>query len=432
MNIILIIIYYFFNLKLIIRDRIYLIPFIFSFYTNVFGLLDPEIIQLPVGLDFRDIGLILTLLLIIKYRRKISIYKNKAPFIITIVYLIYLTFLFFYSYVIDESNFIESIKIGRTWMYGFFIVLVFQLISWKNPFENYKKLINFLYPLTITLTVLYIIQNQFNIDIFGAKDYEVISLNGIEARRNFYAYPFFSAFCIIYSLNSFLESKEKRQKVIHLSAYLILMLGTIYVLTRGLVIISISVSFLLLFYRRFDFKKTITLFVIIIVGYFIFDSGVLERINSFNVLLERMKEISDSGIRNTNNFQVRNIHFLNSVKNVLDFNPIFGFGYTLPAKLGYNFMLFHAGNPDNAFANIIGIQGFFGLFLFVLMVSTWLIINIKLQRQFSDPFTKIHFFVFLWLLMTAFNGNSFSYINNFALFFAYDIVSYYTRIRLNK
>lgn len=429
MNIALVIIYYFINILLIRRDRIYLIPFIFSFSTNVFGLLDSETISLPFGLDYRDIGLISILVLIVIYRRALARYKRTVPYIIAVFYLVYLAFLFAYSYYIDDVNFIESIKIGRQWLYGLLFILALQLISRKNCFENYRILINFLYTLTVLLTILYIIQNQFNIDIFGAQDYEVILHKGTEARRNFYAYPFFSAFCTIYSLNSLIEATSHSKRFVHFMAYLILMLGTIYVLTRGLIITSITLSTLLILYRRFNINNTLIVFLILFSAIIFFNSGFLARIHSYEVLLDRMTEVTNSGISETDNFKVRSYHFFNAVNNVVTFNPLFGFGYTLPAEFGYSFMLYHAGNPDNAFANIIGVQGFFGLLLFLLLLMSWLFVNIKLQIRFSDPFTKIHFFVFLWLIMTAFNSNTISFLDNFCLFFAYDLIIYSMRVR---
>ena len=141
--------------------------------------------------------------------------------------------------------------------------------------------------------------------------------------------------------------------------------------------------------------------------------------------MERMSEITNSGISNTSNFEVRNYHLLESINNVINFNPYFGFGFSKPALLGYTFQGFHAGNPDNAFTNIIGMQGFVGLLLFLFLIVSWLFVNIKFRKTHKSKYSKIHFILILWFIMSAFNGSTFSYLYTFGLYFAYDVIIYY-------
>jgi hypothetical protein len=83
-----------------------------------------------------------------------------------------------------------------------------------------------------------------------------------------------------------------------------------------------------------------------------------------------------------------------------------------------------AGSPDNGFTNLLGISGFIGLAIFLIIIMKWGLINIKLQRLKIDNYSKAHFLFIISIFLSFMNSSSNSYLQSFGLFLIYDLLIY--------
>lgn len=413
------------------KDLLYCIPFLILLITNLNALLPVE--YLGIGsINFADYFFVVFSVLYVsyytKYRGK-EYYKSNFVYRFLIIYIIYYLFLVIYSTIISNFDLITVIKISRYYFYGLITILVLKIMQDK-PLIRFNVLFKFINIMTLMFSVLFILDSAFNLPVFVLPEgYILFTETGEEVKRNFYAFPFFTIYCILYNLNLLIVSKNKRERLFHFICLIIFYGSIIVIMTRGLLVASLICSSIMLLYGRLNAKRLVIAILVILSSLLIVESKVLNSVTTFRVLNERMNEVKEEGVKGTANFHIRMYWFNKAIDNVLSYNPLFGFGFTIPSKLGYDFMGLQAGNPDNAFANIIGVQGFFGLILFILLVLSWIILNLKLQRLKRENLSKVNFVFILWSFIGTLNSNTFSFIQSFGIFLAYDILvySYFTR-----
>ena len=416
------------------RNIVYILPFLALIITNLNALLNNDSFGLG-SLNFSDYIFPITFFVFILYKvnnYSFKYFKDSITYKFFLIYIYYQVFLIFYSLSINKEDVIWIFKIGRYQFYGLFVMLTFIFIE-KNPVLIFEKMIGFTNKVIIFFTVLFLIDSLAGISIFVLADYhKMISDNGIEMKRNFYAYPIFSGYFYIYNMQKLIDSKSKKHALINLGNVIIILLAIIAIMTRGFVIGVFVCTLALLFLNRLDFKKRLLLILFVSLFVVIGVYGVLNYIPEYTELIERLFEIKNKGLSGTANFQVREQWLKKAIENVNSFNIFFGFGYTRPDPNIFKFMSFSAGNPDNAFANIIGMQGFIGFFIFCSLVISWLITNWKLRRLKTENISKINFVYIIWLIISTQNSNTFSFIQSFGFFLAYDIVTYNFFVKLNQ
>lgn len=401
---------------------------IFLFYTNINGLLNWEDFAQKGVIKFHDYGLILAILIILLYvisfkREKADPIFNTNNSLLLLIYfhVFYYLFLFLYS-VILQGSFEWPIKIGRYYLYGISII-VFYLLLVPDPVRKYKKVVTFLKIYTIVFSIMYIIYNYFNINFYANEPFDIIDTDYGVVNRNFAAFPYFLMYFYCISLIDFLN--RKGNSIINLLLIFLYLICMVSVLTRG-VIISAAIIFILA-YIISDNRITNIFYILFFFGlvFFVLKSIHYFETGNFLTLIGRFSEISDVGIGRTGNFEVRSNEFLNTFNNVVQFNPLFGFGFVNTSLLGlFSFNNFTAGSPDNGFTNLLGISGFIGLAIFLTIIMKWGLINIKLQRLKIDNFSKAHFLFIISIFLSFMNGSSNSYLQSFGLFLIYDLLIY--------
>lgn len=412
---------------LIRKDIVYIIPMIFLFYTNINGLLNWEDFAQKGVIKFPDYGFILAILVILLYvisfkrGRDDPIFNtNNGLLLLIYFHILYYLFLFLYSVVL-QGSFEWPIKIGRTYLYGISII-VFYLLLVPDPVGKYKKVVTFLKIYTIVFSVMYIIYNYFNINFYANEAYDIIDTDYGVVNRNFAAFPYFLMYFYCISLIDFLN--RKGNSIINLLLIFLYLICMVSVLTRG-VIISAGIIFMLA-YIISDNRLTNIFYILFFfgLGFFVLKSIHYFDTGNFLTLIERSREISDVGIGSTGNFEYRTNEFLNIFNNVIQFNPLFGFGFVNTRLLGFNFNIMSAGSPDNGFTNLLGISGFIGLAIFLTIIIKWGLINIKLQQLKIDNFSKAHFLFIISIFLSFMNGSTHSYLESFGLFLIYDLLIY--------
>ena len=399
---------------------------IFLFYTNINGLLDWEDFAQHGSIKFPDYGFILSIVIIIYViyfgRAKAdSIFSpNNGLLLLIYFHLFYYLFLFLYSVVL-QGSYEWPIKIGRGYLYGISII-AFYLLLVKDPVSKYKKVFAFLKIYTVVFSIMYIIYNYFNINFYANEAYEIIDTDNGIVNRNFSAFPYFLMYFYCLSLIDFFN--RKGNSIINLLLIFLYLICMVSVLTRGL-IINAGIIFILA-YIISDNRRTNIFYILFIfgLGFFVLKSIHYFETGSFLTLTGRFSEISDVGIRSTGNFEYRSKEFLNIFNSVIQFNPLFGFGFVNTSLLGFNFNIMTAGSPDNGFTNLLGISGFIGLALFLTIVIKWGLINIKLQQLKINSFSKAHFLYIISIILSFMNGSSNSFLESFGLFLIYDLLIY--------
>jgi hypothetical protein len=411
---------------LIRKDIVYIIPMIFLFYTNINGLLYYEDFAQKGVIKFPDYGFILSILIIIyviyfKRSKADSIFNtNNSLLLLIYFHLFYYLFLFLYSVVL-QGSFEWPVKNGRFFLYGISII-TFYLLLVKDPVGKYEKVVTFLKIYTIVFSIMYIIYNYFNINFYRYEAFEIIETDKGMVNRNFAAFPYFLMYFYCLSLIDFFNRKGNSFKnVLLIFLYLICMVS---VLTRG-IIINAGIIFILAYLISGN-RRTNIIYILFFFGLGFF---VLNRIHYFETgnflaLIDRSREITDVGIGSTGNFEFRTKEFLNIFNNVVQFNPLFGFGFVNTSILGFHFNLDSAGSPDNGFTNLLGISGFIGLAIFLIIIIKWGLINIKLQRLKIDDYSKVHFLYIISIVLSFMNGSSNSFLQSFGLFLIYDLLIY--------
>jgi hypothetical protein len=411
---------------LIRRDIVYVIPMIFLFYTNINGLLDWEDFAQHGSIKFPDYGFILSVIIIIYViyfkRAKANRIFNSNNGLLLLIYfhILYYLFLFLYS-VILQGSLEWPIKIGRTYFYGISII-VFYLLLVTDPVEKYKKVFSFFKIYTIVFSIMYIVYNHFNINFYANKAYEIIDTDYGVVNRNFAAFPYFLMYFYCISLVDFLN--RKGNYLINLLLIILYLICMVSDLTRG-TIISAGIIFIVA-YIISDNRKVNTFFILFFfgIGFFVLKSIHYFETGSFLTLLGRFSEFGDVGIASTANFEYRIKEFLNIYNNVIQFNPLFGFGFVNTSILGFHFNIISAGSPDNGFTNLLGTTGFIGISIFFIIIMKWVLINVKLQRFVSDDYSKAHFLYIIAIFLSFMNSSGNSYIESFGVFLIYDLLIY--------
>jgi hypothetical protein len=411
---------------LIRKDNVYLIPMIFLFFTNINGLLDWEDFAQHGSVKFPDYGLLLGLLIIAYFlffkRDKIESILNTKDSLLTLIFIhvVYYFFLFIYSFIVQGS--LEwPIKIGRTYLYEISIFVFYFLLA-ENPVLKYRKVFTFFKIYTIIFSIMYIVYNYFYIDFYANEAYDVINTDYGVVNRNFAAYPYFLMYFYCISLINLLN--RKGNFILNISLVCLFLICMISVLTRGTVIIA-GIIFLSAFLISSHRKQNI-LYILFFFGlvFFVLKSIHYFETPSFLTLEDRISEIAEVGIGSTVNFEYRTKEFVNILNNVIQYNPLFGFGFVNTRVLGFHFNDISAGSPDNGFTNLLGISGFVGFVLFILILVKWGLLNLKIQRLKIDDYSKAHFLYLISIILSFMNGSSNSYLQSFGLFLIYDFLIY--------
>lgn len=415
--------------SLIKRDRIYVIPCLLLVYANLNGLLSWEDFALKGVIKFQDYGLIfcMAIMFMASTLRKnngcdVQLYYCEWKRLMPLhLYYLFLVVLFLYS-IISQPGIEWPVKMGRTFFYGIIYIVILNY-CYENPQESFSKLFKSLMIITIIYGGLYIIYNVTSLPIYAVEAYESLDVIDVgEVKRNFAGFPIFGIYFLIYITYALVNNKVS--PVWGGAIMSMLMLCVAFTLTRGWIISMVIVQVLAILYIG-DYIKFFRRLICIL----IFTPGILIAFSMFDVpqfmaLLSRFEEFSESGLFASSNSVVRMIEFDNILKNVIDFNPLFGFGFTNVSLLGYQSSQIHGGSADNGFSHIVGIGGLFGVVAFSMLFICWVTTNLKLQHLQSEWISKVNFIYIIFLPFSMVNGSSYTYVHAFVIPLMYDFLTY--------
>ena len=415
---------------LIRRDRIYVVPMIIIIYSNINGLLGWEDFALKGFIKFQDYGLLLTLAILFFSRFSYqsnntgieSIARSTWLYNIINIYWFYYIILLVFSVVL-MMGVVWPIKMGRVFFYGIIFYLIYrELLS--DPIVGYEKIINVLMCATLFFGLCYIAYNILHLEIYPTGAYESFSIGGTsdDVSRNFSGFPTFTFYFIFLLTHRLICGTGRR--LINFGGLAILMICVLLMLTRGALILSGLLIVFLMLYRIPSARnlRRLAVLAILIFGVVALTPYVAE--GHYLAMVRRFEEFGSTGLTNAGNFNVRMREFLQIFHNVMDFDPFFGFGFTVASAFGYITSQIHGGSADNGYANILGVTGFFGLGIFVMVIIGWLIINIKLQSMKVEEYSKVNFVFILYMLGSLMNGAIMSYMHSYAVFMIYDLLAY--------
>lgn len=411
---------------LVSKDRVYVVPFILLIFSNINGILSWEDFAAVGLIKFPDYGLVISFLILLffLYEKGLSQFNCKSILMKWVyVYFAYLIFLFFYSFLI-QGGLEWPIKMGRRFYYGI-VLFVVVAVAYRDPLAKFEKVFEVLLLLNVGFALLYIGYNYFGLDVYAEEAYEEFATDddfGV-ARRNFAGYPFMASYFAIHCWMQFLLHKEKR--ILNILFFLAFLACAVAMLTRGLVLALAFVIALAPFLRAkaSEIWLRLTLLAVVTVPLIFV---VLQSDNAYlAVLLDRFSEIVQGGLGGASNAQVRQNEFAGILSAVSSFNPLFGFGFTNIELMGFQaFSQMHAGSADNAYSNLIGTQGLFGILFYLIIFALWLIVNRKLRKLGAEDRSLTHFLFILFVLLINMNGALYSYFYALALPLCYDAMVY--------
>jgi hypothetical protein len=414
------------------RDRVYIVPFILLFYSNINGLLGWEDFALKGFIKFQDYGLMITLFLLGLHILHQSFDRHEPDYVKvarrTVLYnainFFWINYLVLFAFAVVLQGAVWPIKMGRTFFYGLVIYVAYREIM-VDPLAKLERLFRFMMWLTLFFGSLYIFYNLSGFEIYPKGEHEVFKtghLNEEDVRRNFSGFPTFAHFFLFYFVDRILRNEGSR--LFNVAGASILAACVMLVLTRYTLVITLAITLFLILYRKQDIRTVGRLaaaavaFAVLLplIGFF--------TETYYTALLSRFDEFSGSGVLGSSSAQVRLTEFKQIFSNVMDFNPFFGFGFTVPWGFGYKTNVYHAGSADNGYANILGISGFLGLMLFFVLIGSWIIVNRRLRALEAENLSRVTFAFIFFVLAGMMNDAHASYMHYFGIFMVYDLFAY--------
>lgn len=412
------------------RDRVYIVPFILLFYSNINGLLGWEDFAFKGFIKFQDYGLMITLAILalhilsfdhhepdyMKVARRTVLYNT-----INFVWINYLVLLVF-AVVLQGP--VWPIKMARTFFYGLVIYVAYREIM-VDPLAKLERLFRFMMWMTLFFGCLYIVYNLSGWEIYPKGEHEVFKtgyLHEEDVRRNFSGFPTFAHFFLFYFVDRILRNEGSR--LFNVAGASILAACVVLVLTRYTLVITVAMTLFLILYRKQDIRTVGRLAAAAVAFAVLLPLIGLFAETYYTTLLGRFDEFSGSGVLGSSSARVRLAEFKQIFSNVMDFNPFFGFGFTVPWGFGYKTNVYHAGSADNGYANILGVSGFLGLVLFFVLIASWIVVNRRLRALEAENLSRVTFAFIFFVLAGMMNDAHASYMHYFGIFMAYDLFAY--------
>lgn len=392
------------------------------------------------GLKFKDTSIVITLILLYFFMVRLLVNRplrqhvvrpffSFSGFGILLMYVLYMFFILLLS--VGMQGIEWPIKLGRVFLFAVVGILAYLYVVSSGP-EFEVLIVKWLKWITLVSALAYVLYNFFGWEIYADDAYEIFSADsGAEVKRNFAGFPYFGFYYYIYFLiYAFRSNNIVRQTALIFGAGLLLLCVGL-TLTRGLLITALSaVPLTMLISGRV--KSTamalIMISVMAVIGVMLIGdlaSGYL------NVLSSRFDELLRFGVSNVDNANVRSQEFSEILSRVLSLNPLVGLGFVnvQEARLGGRFL--YAGSPDNAYSNLLGVSGFIGLSMYLLLLFIWASVCVKLIARWRDAQARVSLAFIVCILEVNFIGSTFGYIQSFVLFMVFDFYRYY-QLRLNR
>lgn len=412
------------------KNRVFVVPFILLFYSNINGLLDWEDFALKGLIKFQDYGLILAMGLLVQHIMSRSFREPDYVKVArgTALYNVINAFWFYYIGLFLLSVFLQGplwpVKMGRTFFYGLFVYVAYREIM-LDPLLKFGQLLRFMMWATLFFACLYILYNLTNLPIYPKGDHEVFVTSYLEAnnvKRNFSGFPTFTHFFLFYFVDRLLRGEGSRP--FNLVAVTMLSTCVVMMLTRYTLAITVACVLFLVFYRRHSLRMLARLVAASAALALLLPLIAVFADTYVSTLTSRFDELATHGLLGSSNVRVRIEEFQLVLSNVMDFDPLFGFGFTVPMGFGYRSNVWHAGSADNGFTNILGVTGFVGLVAFAALFVAWITVNRRLRALNAESLSRVTFTFILFVLAGMMNNAHAGYFHYYGVFMVYDLFAY--------
>lgn len=412
------------------KDRVYIVPFILLFYSNINGLLGWEDFAFKGFIKFQDYGLLITLVVlalhIMSFNRHEPDYVKVArrTVLYNAINFFWINYLVLFVFAVVLQGPVWPVKMARTFFYGLVIYVAYREIM-VDPLAKLQRLFRFMMWATLFFGSLYIFYNVSGLEIYPKGEHEVFKtgyLQEADVRRNFSGFPTFAHFFLFYFVDRLLRNEGSR--LFNVVGASILAACVMLVLTRYTLVITIAVTLFLILYRKQDIRTVGRLAAAAVAFAILLPLIGLFTETYYTTLLSRFDEFSSTGVLGSSSAHVRLDEFKQILSNVIDFNPFFGFGFTVPWGFGYPTNVYHAGSADNGYANILGISGFLGLMLFFVLMASWIVVNRRLRALEAENLSRVTFAFIFFVLAGMMNDAHAGYMHYFGIFMAYDLFAY--------
>lgn len=411
------------------RDRTAIIVVLTLTFSNINGLLGWEDFALKGLVKFQDYGLV-TALLIIAHRmfrrrnpeppaRKYA--RGMALYNLINMYWVYLICLLLFSFVLQGP--VWPIKMGRVFFYGISIYVLYAVTE-DDPQLKFSRLLNWLFYTTLFFGILYCAYNMLGWKIYAVEEYESFNVSFFEKQvnRNFSGFPTFAPFFIFFAIERLIRDVGKFW--LNSLAVAVLLACVAFMLSRFTLVLIVTLASLQVVVRRHNGRTVINTAVLIAGALTVVALFTVFASTHVEVLLRRFSEFGQASAIEAANSRVRIAEFFRVVKNVVDFNPLFGFGFTVPAGFGYQTNVMHGGSADNGYTNVFGISGITGSLLFVALIATWFSTNWRLRRLRAEYVSNINLIYLLFVLGAMMNNGHAAELSYFYIFMTYDLLVY--------
>lgn len=405
-----------YNLK---KNNASIVCLIFLLYTNIGGLLSPDEFFGLIGPS--DIGFVIAILfsVIVLYRdggRLFYLLTLRAGIKWVFVYFLFTINVFIYSIFVQEG--IEwPLKLGRYFLYGvIFVPVIYYSILNR---DGYKKNIELMLLINVILGVCYILYNIFGFDFYPMGAHETVGED--EVVRNFSGYSILAPYFLLYCLNGIFVDKNK--VAYYFFGFMIFLIEIFMTMTRGLILTSCAAVFLFLLMGGKNLIKAVPYvgLIFVIINYFASESEVFNIY--YDAIYSRFSEFFVKGLDSSDNAVVRSLEFSRILSAVVDFNPLFGFGYVRLSDIGYenSSLILYAGSADNGFTNIIGTSGFVGLFFYIIVYGVWFRACLLNAIFAASATSRVGLIFCVVMFVQNFNGSYPSYLHNIVIILAIDL-----------
>jgi hypothetical protein len=293
--------------------------------------------------------------------------------------------------------------------------IVFAFFLWMDIFRRFTReevwqLVRAISIATALLMIFYII-SSIGVKIYPFEAYRTYYERSVIIVRDFNTFPLWTGLALAYFLLS-TKSVESRFRILLFLS--ILIIGSILTLTRTIIIVMMVMVCTVILYQGLiekSFKGITILVSILAIGTLIVSimtySFFMPNVELFS---KRFEEIGAYGLIYTPNVQGRLNDFLETLRYVIDIDPIFGFGFYSSGQWSLFPNIFGVYVIDSMWHQLVKDTGISGIICIGLLLAVLFMYSIRLCFKHELEKRKMGIFLVLamiWGIGLSFIGQSY-------------------------